>query len=416
MPVFEGTGLAVGVGPWRQVGVERLAVGLDPASSSLVSAPVVAAVDDHEGQQLVAPWISFAGRQRLGRFRVAGQERGRLVALRLVELRRQVGADDRRGDRAARRPGRPTSGGGGPEVSAGSVSRGGRVCHSGTGVAGRGGRLGRSTNVRPGSPARKASGNGRSRFRWTRGRDRRGGSAPGRPRTRGEGLLQGHPSLDVAGDGLRGADEALRRRPVRGRRRDLRLRPAVRRAGYEHRPQRLARGGPADRGSGDHRRPPVRLRSAGHQLRRRPDRLRRPRRRDRRRRRAHGPHLLRRRLLGDAGARLGDVAGADGALRPGQPGPLGGDDRRQVGDPPLRARRARRPLPPARRPGHRGGAIRARDHPVPGQRRHLRHRSGDPPRHRPRGAEQAQAGLQGGRQDHRRQQLPGLRRRRRASC
>ena len=46
---------------------------------------------------------------------------------------------------------------------------------------------------------------------------------------------------------------------------------------------------------GDHRRPPVRLGPAGRQLRRRADRLRRPRRRDRRRRRAHGPHLLRRR-------------------------------------------------------------------------------------------------------------------------
>jgi acetyl-CoA acetyltransferase len=38
---------------------------------------------------------------------------------------------------------------------------------------------------------------------------------------------------------------------------------------------------------------------------------------------------------------------------------LGRDDRRQVGDPPLRARRAQRPLAPARRQGDRGGSLRA---------------------------------------------------------
>ena len=83
---------------------------------------------------------------------------------------------------------------------------------------------------------------------------------------------------------------------------------------------------------------------------------------DRRRRRAHGPHLLRRQRAGDAGARLRLLAAADGALQPRPAGDLGRDDRRQVGDPPLRARRDRPALPPARRPGDRGGPLRARDH------------------------------------------------------
>ena len=45
------------------------------------------------------------------------------------------------------------------------------------------------------------------------------------------------------------------------------------------------------------------------------------------------------------------------------------DDRRAVGDPALGARRARRALAPARRPGDRGGPLRARDDPDQGQRR-----------------------------------------------
>ena len=101
------------------------------------------------------------------------------------------------------------------------------------------------------------------------------------------------------------------------------------------------------------------------------------------------------------------------ALQPRPTGDLGRDDRRQVGDPPLGARRDRPALPSARRPGDRGGSFRARDDPVRGQRRHLRHRPGDPPRHQPREALRAEARLQGGRQDHRRQLLPDLRRRRR---
>ena len=74
------------------------------------------------------------------------------------------------------------------------------------------------------------------------------------------------------------------------------------------------------------------------------------------------------------------------ALQPGPAGPLGRDDRRQVGDPPLRARRARPALAPARRAGDRGGPLRPRDRPVPGQRRHLHDRPGHPPRHQRRDA------------------------------
>ena len=102
---------------------------------------------------------------------------------------------------------------------------------------------------------------------------------------------------------------------------------------------------------------------------------------------------------------------ADGALPARPPGDLGGDDRRQVGDPTLGARRDRPALPPARREGDRGGPLRARDDSLCRQRRHLRHRPGHPPRHVPREALPAEAGLQGGRQDHRRQLLPDLRRR-----
>ena len=62
------------------------------------------------------------------------------------------------------------------------------------------------------------------------------------------------------------------------------------------------------------------------------------------------------------------------------------DDRRPVGDPALRARRARPALAPARGQGDRRGPLRARDRAVPGQRRHLRRRPGHPPRHLAGGA------------------------------
>ena len=182
-----------------------------------------------------------------------------------------------------------------------------------------------------------------------------------RPRSRGEGLLQGRPRLQPALEDLQGARRPHRDRGLRGRGRGGRLRAAVRRAGVQHRSQRLARGGPPDRDAGDDDRPPVRLRAASGQLRRRADRLGGPRRRDRRRRRAHGPHLVRGRDVRAAGARLRLLAPAARALQPRPPGDLGGDDRRQVGDPALRARRDRLALPPARGPGDRGGPLRAGD-------------------------------------------------------
>ena len=205
--------------------------------------------------------------------------------------------------------------------------------------------------------------------------------------------------------------------PGRGRRgRDLRLRAAVRRADVQRRPQRLAPGRAADRDAGHDRRPPVRLGPAGRQLRRRADRRRRARRRDRRRRRAHGPHPDGRRLQVGRRRRLAVAAGAARALQPRAAGHLGRDDRRQVGDPALGDRRARRALAPARRPRHRGGPLRARDDPVPGQRLDLRGRPGHPARHEPRGAGRAQAGLQARRQDHGRQLVADLRRRGRAAA
>ena len=193
-----------------------------------------------------------------------------------------------------------------------------------------------------------------------------------------------HPSTLLAKTYSEVVERAGHRR-LRGRGRRRRLRPAVRRAGDQHRPQRLARGRPSDRDGRHDRRPPVRLLPAGRELRRGARRLRRPRRRHRRRRRAHGPHLVRRRHEGHVRARRRLLAAAHGAVQPDPAGPLGRDDLREVGDPPLGARRARRPLPAARRQGDRGGPLRARDRPDPGQRRHPHGRPGHPPRHDHRG-------------------------------
>ncbi len=120
-------------------------------------------------------------------------------------------------------------------------------------------------------------------------------------------------------------------------------------------------------------------------------------------------------LAGAAGARDGLHPGADGALQPGAPGNLGRDDRRPVGDSPLRARRDRRALPPARRPGDRGGPLRARDRSDPGQRRHLLTDQGIRPDTSLEKLSRAEDRVQGGRQDHRRQLLADLRRRRRGA-
>ena len=84
------------------------------------------------------------------------------------------------------------------------------------------------------------------------------------------------------------------------------------------------------------------------------------------------------------------LARADGSLQPDSAGALGGDDRRQVGDHPRRARRIRAALPAARRQGDRGGSLRARDRSLRRQRRHLRDRPG-PARDHARGPGRAEA-------------------------
>ena len=198
---------------------------------------------------------------------------------------------------------------------------------------------------------------------------------------------------------------------VGGRGRDRRVRAAVRRAGLQHRAQRLAAGGAADRDAGHDRRPPVRLGPAGGQLLGRADRGGRARRDDRLGRRAHGPPAVRRRHEDPGGLRLRVHARADGQAQHRRPGPRRGDDRRPVGDLPLGARRAGGALAQARPPGHRGGPLRARDRADERQRRHVRGRPGHPSGHQPRGALAAQAGVQARRQDHRRQRLADLRRR-----
>ena len=167
----------------------------------------------------------------------------------------------------------------------------------------------------------------------------------------GEGLLQGHPPLQPPGEDLLRADRAHRDRPVRGRGRRRRLRAAVRRAGRST--------SAATPGS----RPGLPIETPATTI-------------DRQCGSAqqainfaaalvasgvhdvvigggveHMGHISFADGLGrPAGARDGLHPGADGALQPGPAGHLGRDDRRPVGDPPLRARRDRRALPPAAPP------------------------------------------------------------------
>ena len=180
--------------------------------------------------------------------------------------------------------------------------------------------------------------------------------------------------------------------------------------------QRLAAGRAADGDAGHDRRPPVRLGPAGGQLRRRADRRRRARRRHRRGRRAHGPRPDRGRLQVGRRGRDAVPARAVRALQPRPAGHLGGDDRRQVGALPLGDGRAGAALAPARGARDGGGPLRARDHPVRGQRRHLRRRPGHPGGREPRAARRAQAGLQARRKGHRGQRLADLRRGRRRAA
>ena len=198
-----------------------------------------------------------------------------------------------------------------------------------------------------------------------------------------------HPN-ELLGKAFSSRDRAGRHSGRGGRGRDHRLRPADRRAVLQRRPQRVAAGRSPDGDAGHDRGPPVRLRPAGRELRSCAGRLRRARRRDRRRRRAHGPHPDGRHVQLHRQGRLAVAGRADGALQPRPAGDLGRDDRRQVGDPTLRAGRARAALAPERGARHRGGPLRARDDPDDRederQRGDGRGRPGHPPGHEPRGA------------------------------
>ena len=227
---------------------------------------------------------------------------------------------------------------------------------------------------------------GNGEVRWPRGSDRRGGAHPGRPRSRGEGLLQGrHPSNLLA----KTYTELIERSGIDAAEVEDVVAGCVQQFGEQAfnigRNAWLEAGLPIetpattlDRQCGSGQQAvnfaAALIASGVHDV------------VDRRRGRAHGPHLLRRRDRGPAGARVRLQPRADGALQPRPAGDLGRDDRRQVGDPALRARRDRPALAPARRQGDRGGPLRPRDRADPGQRRHLHHRPGDPPRLQPRGA------------------------------
>ena len=112
-----------------------------------------------------------------------------------------------------------------------------------------------------------------------RGRHRRCRAHADRARAQGEGLLQGHPPGRPARQDLHRADQPHRHRRRRGRDRARGLRAAVRRAGVQHRPQRVAAGGPAARDLRHDARPAVRLGAAGRGLGLGAGRLRHPRRR-----------------------------------------------------------------------------------------------------------------------------------------
>ncbi len=236
-----------------------------------------------------------------------------------------------------------------------------------------GARAGRSRGPAPQSLRRSYSHAERKR---PRGRNRRGGQDSHRARSSREGLLQGHAPQRAPRQDLHRGDRAGGHPGRGGRGRGHRLRAAVRRAGLQRRPQRLAAGGTAGGDAGHDCRPPVRLGPAGRELRRRADRRRCARRRDRLGCRAHGPHPHGRRLQVDRRRRVAVARGADVQVQPRAPGDLGRDDRRPVGDPALGARRDRPPLAPAGPPGHRGGPLRAGDRPLPGERLDLRGRPG----------------------------------------
>ena len=184
--------------------------------------------------------------------------------------------------------------------------------------------------------------NGRQ-VRRARGRDRRGGADAGRSRARGEGLLQGHPPLEPAREDLHRADRARRdRRPPRSRTSS----PAACSSSASRRSTSAATPGsrpglpietPAttvDRQCGSAQQAvnfaAALIASGVHDV-------------------AigggveHMGHIsFADGMAVQSGARAGLLARADGALQPRPAGDLGRDDRRQVGDPALGARRDRR--------------------------------------------------------------------------
>jgi len=242
-------------------------------------------------------------------------------------------------------------------------------------------------------------------------------------RASGEGLLQGHPPQRAARQ--RPTTEVIERgrdRCFGGRGRHHRLCPAVRRADVQRRSQRLAAG----RAAGRNARPRPSIGSAGRHSRRSTSAAALI---------ASGVHG--RRESAPAVEHMGHIPDGASAFKwvddvgspwppellehykPRAPGHLGRDDRRPVGNPPaseldeIGVRFAPASLTrPRRRAGSRREIV-----PFGVNGRHLRDRPGHPPgletstRSSP-----AQAGLQGGRQDHRGQLLADLGRRGRRCC
>ena len=138
--------------------------------------------------------------------------------------------------------------------------------------------------------------------------------------------------------------------------------------------------------------------------------LRRGRRR--RGRRAHGSRRLpcQRRSPGAVGSPV--QRGAAGALRPCPPGNRSGDDRRPLGHLPRGDGRALAAIAQAGSRGHRAGPVRTRDPADCRERRHRGRGSGNPRGQLARVARRAEARVQGGREGHRREFVPDLRRRR----
>ena len=213
------------------------------------------------------------------------------------------------------------------------------------------------------------------------------------------------------------------RRRVGGRAGRRRLRQPGRRAGVQHRPHRMARGGTPAVDRRHHGRHAVRVEPAGHEPRVVARRLRRDRPRHRLRRRGDEPGADRQLRQQGARARHPDPEDLLRAVRDDLAVRGRRAHRRQVGHHPRGHRRVRLRLPAARRPGVEGGPLRR---PVHRDRSARPRRGGQADRHdahrQPRRgaarddareAGDAEAGRPGERRPHRRQLVADLRRRRR---